>query len=63
MKIRIYKSKWSQEQQDADYTFIQWLATTETVIAIVQDSNGQIFQFKLNQYPMAFITATNGSSI
>ncbi len=55
--IRIYRSMRSPSETDTNYTFIQWIATNETVIAIVSDlETGQIFQFKLSQYTMAFIT-------
>jgi hypothetical protein len=56
MKIRIYRSKWSEKEKDTNYKFIQWLATEETVIAICEDlETGQILQFKLSQYVMAFV--------
>ena len=55
-KIRIYKSRLTQFQDDTDYNFIQWIATSETLIAICEDiKTGLIFQFKLNEYQMSFV--------
>ena len=54
--IRIYFSKYTHEGVDTNYKFIQWIATEETVIAICEDlETGQIKQFKLSQYTMAFV--------
>lgn len=59
-EIRVYRSRWSEKEQDTNYKFIQWLATEETVIAIVEDLlTGQIYSFKLSQYIMAFVPNTN----
>ena len=57
--IKIYKSRWKHGEVDTDYNFIQWLTTTEcekaVVIALVSDiETGQIFQFKLSEFPMKF---------
>lgn len=59
--IRVYRSRWSHKEEDTNYKFIQWIATEETLIAIVEDlKTGQIFQFKLSQYVMAFVKKQKG---
>ena len=54
--IRIHNSIFSPEGIDTDYKFIQWIANSETIIAICEDlQTGQIMQFKLNERVMSFV--------
>lgn len=54
-KIKIHRSKYSPTEKDIVCNFIQWVATNETIIAVVEDiETGQLYQFKLNQYIMSF---------
>lgn len=53
--IRVYESKWSKDGKDTDYKFIQWVGSDGVVIAVVEDlKTGQIRQFGLDKYVMAF---------
>ena len=55
MTIRIYKSKWSKDEKDTDYKFIQWVGNGDTITCVCEDlKTGQIFQFGLDKYVMAF---------
>lgn len=53
--IKVWRSKYSPKETDAEYKFIQWISNEETVIAIVEDfKTGQILQFRLDRYVMNF---------